>query len=82
MRGLGQRPTEAELQSMIDEVGTEGTVNFPDFLTMMARKMQDTDSEDEIAEAFKVFDKTGQGYIDKADLKHIMTSLGMLISSH
>lgn len=31
----------------------------PEFLTMMARKMKDTDSAEEIKEAFKVFDKDG-----------------------
>lgn len=31
-----------------------GTIDFPEFLTMMARKMKDTDSEEEILEAFKV----------------------------
>ena len=33
------------------------TIDFPEFLTMMARKMKDTDSEEEIREAFRVFDK-------------------------
>ena len=30
-----------------------GNIDFPEFLTMMARKMKDTDSEEEIKEAFK-----------------------------
>ncbi len=30
--------------------------------SMMARKMKDTESEEEIREAFKVFDKDGNGY--------------------
>ncbi len=34
-----------------------GTIEFPEFLTMMARKMKDTDSEEEILEAFQVYDK-------------------------
>jgi len=56
MRSLGQNPTEAELQDMINEVDADGngTIDFPEFLTMMARKMKDTDSEEEILEAFKV----------------------------
>ena len=56
MRSLGQNPTEAELQDMINEVDADGngTIDFPEFLTMMARKMKDTDSEEEIKEAFKV----------------------------
>lgn len=37
-----------------------GTIDFPEFLTMMARKMKDTDSEEEIREAFRVFDKVHQ----------------------
>lgn len=63
MRSLGQNPTEAELQDMINEVDADGngTIDFPEFLTMMARKMKDTDSEEEIKEAFKVFDKDGNG---------------------
>ena len=45
MRSLGQNPTEAELQDMINEVDADGngTIDFPEFLTMMARKMKDTD---------------------------------------
>jgi len=43
---------------------------------MMARKMKDTDSEQEIKEAFKVFDKDGNGYISAAELKHVMNNLG------
>jgi calmodulin len=59
----------------IDADGS-GTIDFPEFLTMMARKMKDTDSEEEILEAFKVFDKDGNGFISAAELRHIMTNLG------
>uniref|UniRef100_UPI00035AC984 RGECO1 n=1 Tax=Discosoma sp. TaxID=86600 RepID=UPI00035AC984 len=78
MRSLGQNPTEAELQDMINEVDADGdgTFDFPEFLTMMARKMNDTDSEEEIREAFRVFDKDGNGYIGAAELRHVMTDLG------
>ncbi|XP_021566046.1 calmodulin-like [Carlito syrichta] len=78
MRSLGQNPTEAELQDMIKEVDANGngTTDFPEVLTMMARKMKDTDSEEEIREAFRVSDKDGNGYISAAELRHIMTNLG------
>jgi calmodulin len=42
---------------------------------MVARKMKDTDSEEEFLEAFKVFDKDGNGFISAAELRHIMTNL-------
>jgi hypothetical protein len=46
------------LQDMINEVDKEGTgvVSFPSFLYVMAKKLNDEEAEDEIREAFKVFD--------------------------
>ena len=43
---------------MINEVDKDGTglVEFPVFLFMMAKKENDETAEDEIREAFKVFD--------------------------
>ena len=63
------------IKLQIDADGS-GTIDFPEFLTMMARKMKDTDNEEEILEAFKVFDKDGNGFISAAELRHIMTNLG------
>lgn len=42
MRSLGQNPTEAELRDMISEVDADqnGTIDFPEFLNLMARKMK------------------------------------------
>jgi len=78
MRSLGQNPTEAELQDMINEVDADGngTIDFPEFLTMMARKMKDSDTEEELRESFRVFDKDGNGFISAAELRHVMTNLG------
>ena len=42
----------------------------------MARKMKDTDTEEELIEAFKVFDRDGNGFISAAELRHVMTNLG------
>ncbi|XP_044769575.1 calmodulin-like [Neomonachus schauinslandi] len=63
---------------MINEVDADrnGTVGFPEFLTLMARKMKDTDSEEEIHEAFRIFDKDGNAYVSAAELRHVMTNLG------
>ena len=42
MRSLGQNPTEAELQDMINEVDADGngTLDFPEFMELMALKMK------------------------------------------
>eukprot|EP00958_Prasinococcus_capsulatus_P011629 scaffold1156_cov394-Prasinococcus_capsulatus_cf.AAC.17 len=78
MRSLGQNPTESELTDMIQEVDADGngTIDFPEFLNLMARKMKDVDSEEELREAFKVFDRDGNGFISAAELRHVMTNLG------
>lgn len=47
---------------------------------MMARKMQEVDVENDIREAFKVFDKENKGYITASELRHIMTNLGEKLS--
>ena len=42
----------------------------------MAKKMKETDSDEELREAFRVFDKDGNGFISAAELRHVMTNLG------
>ena len=51
-------------------------MDFPEFLALMARKIDADESEDEVKEAFRVFDKEGNGFIPSAELRHIMTNLG------
>ena len=49
------------MQDMINEVDKDGSgvVSFPSFLNVMAKKLSDEEAEDEIREAFKVFDGVG-----------------------
>merc|ERR1719183_509650 len=78
MRSLGQTPTEAELKEMIAEVDAnkDGTIDFKEFLGLMSKQTKERDSQEELKEAFKVFDKDGNGFISAAELRHVMTSLG------
>ncbi|KAJ8558039.1 hypothetical protein K7X08_004805 [Anisodus acutangulus] len=78
IRSLDQNPTEEELQDMITEVDSDGngTIEFTEFLNLMAKKMKDTDAEEELKEAFKVFDKDQNGYISATELRHVMINLG------
>mmetsp|Transcript_17671 Transcript_17671/g.25563 ORF Transcript_17671/g.25563 Transcript_17671/m.25563 type:complete len:168 (-) Transcript_17671:303-806(-) len=80
LRLLGQGPTEAELKQMIEGIDSDGCgiVDFQEFMVMMARKKEDKHkhSEEEILEAFKAFDRDGNGFLSAAELRHILTNLG------
>ena len=66
MRALGQNPTEDEILNLVVEydVNGDGTIDFDEFCEMMLRTSSDIDSKVEIREAFKIFDRDGNGFID------------------
>ncbi|KAM7479595.1 hypothetical protein LguiA_027808 [Lonicera macranthoides] len=82
MKSLGQNPTEDEVQFMIKEVDADhsGTINFTEFLNLMAKKMKDAGVVKEIKEAFKVFDIDKSGFISAAEIKQVMSNLGQKLS--
>lgn len=76
MRSLGQNPTEAELQDMINEVDADGngTIDFPEFLNLMARKMKVQFVVNQI-----VFGKSGKGRTRGSRLQQV--ALQFLVSA-
>lgn len=79
MRGMGQSPSEREIEDMIREADQDqnGLIEYPEFLDLMARKMKaKVDEEHLLKEAFSLFDKDGDGRIEKIEFKRAMTELG------
>lgn len=75
MRSLGFNPTEAELQDMMNQVDVNktGTMNFDEFLNLMAQRGYDNNgTEEEILEAFRIFDKDKSGFMSAEQIKHLM----------
>ena len=72
------RATEEETKAMIAEIDADGsgTIDFNEFLAMMARKLNSGQVEVEIVETFKVFDRNSDGFITAEELKHILSNLG------
>ncbi|OAY72156.1 Calmodulin-4 [Ananas comosus] len=78
IRNLGQEATEEELQDMIREVdgNGNGTIEFGEFLILMSKKMKEINSDEELKEAFKVFDRDENGFISATELRNVMINLG------
>lgn len=82
LRALGNNPTEEEVEFMIKEVDEDasGTIEFDEFLQMMANKMDSVNYEKVIWEAFKVYDRDGNGLISVAELRYVLTTQGPKLS--
>ncbi|CAG2241634.1 CALM [Mytilus edulis] len=82
MRSLGQNPTENEVKEMVQKVDTDGngTIEFPEFLQMATDMMKSVDLADEVRDAFRLFDKNGDGYVTAPELKTILSNNGEKIS--
>merc|ERR1712106_633732 len=80
VRALGMNPSDEELQEMIEGRGDGTNISFQEFLGIVGNRMNEVDNEDELREAFAVFDRDGQGFIRAAELRHMMTNLGEKLS--
>jgi len=82
MESLGHHMSEAELQLMIDDVDKDhtGTMNFEEFLELMAARLNSQDSERELKDAFRMFDIDGNGFIEADELVRVLTSMGERLS--
>jgi len=74
MASLGQVQSDAEIDAMIKEA--PGAINFTMFLTLMGEKLNGTDPEDVIRNAFKCFDKDGSGFISEDAMRELLKSMG------
>jgi len=70
--------THDQIQSIISQADTTGTgkLNLEDFVNLMSNYYSELDCEEEVINAFRVFDKEGKGTIPSNELKHVMTTLG------
>ena len=78
LKSQGFNPTNQELIEMIGDVdeNEDDKINFEEFLILMHSRLKKADIENELNEAFSVFDKNGSGIITVKEFKRIMSSLG------
>ena len=78
LKSQGFNPTNQELLEMIEDVdeNEDDKINFEEFLILMHSRLKKADIENELNEAFSVYDKNGSGVISVREFKRIMNSLG------
>ncbi|XP_062716066.1 calmodulin-A-like isoform X1 [Aedes albopictus] len=78
LRSLGKNVSDAEVEELLKEVSVdhEGMIHFPDFVAMMSIRLRDFNSEDELKEAFRMFDRNGDGMISADELRLALQSFG------
>ena len=82
MRSLGQNPTEEEVNQMIKDADEDesGEIDFYEFCNLMAKRIKETDHDEELIEVFNLFDKNEDKSIDWRDLREVFVELGHEIS--
>ncbi|XP_071660318.1 myosin regulatory light chain 2, smooth muscle minor isoform isoform X1 [Patagioenas fasciata] len=74
LASLGKNPTDEYLDAMMNEA--PGPINFTMFLTMFGEKLNGTDPEDVIRNAFACFDEEATGFIQEDYLRELLTTMG------
>ncbi len=78
LKAIDINASDEEIKEIIAEIDLEGNgeINFEKFVSIINRRDKDVDNEEEVLNAFKLFDKEGNGLININDLKHIMLTCG------
>ncbi|KAK6102644.1 myosin, putative [Brugia malayi] len=83
LRALGQNPTEAEIQKCCSHwTDPETRITFEDFVPIYqsVNKCRENHTLEEFVEGLSHFDKEGNGLINIAELRHLLTTLGERLS--
>lgn len=81
MNALGFYPSDEDIRNCIQRIDNDnsGTVDFEEFIGMMAKFRQfktSNELEEELMDIFNIFDKNRDGFIDNEELKTVLLSLG------
>jgi len=71
---LGKVPKDSEIKAMIDEAS--GPINFTMLLTLFGDRLNGTDDEKDILNAFKLYDLANSGHINTKSLRETLCCEG------
>lgn len=84
LRALGQNPTESDVKKFTHQHKPDERISFEVFLPIYQAisKSRTSDTADDFIEGLRHFDKDGNGFISSAELRHLLTTLGMASRMH
>lgn len=79
---LGAKPTELEVQAMINEGDADGNgvLDFEEFVELLGRKLCEEVPIEDYRDAFRVIDRDNNGFVTSAELRVIYIALGIKIT--
>lgn len=75
MRSIGFSPTQADVKNYTAKVGNK-KFDFKEVREFISRNAPEPETPAALADAFRIFDKDGSGYVSAAELRHVLEHLG------
>ena len=83
-KNIGLNITEPELIKIINDISFTGEkkdfISFEDFQSLMNNKMNDSETELEIKETFKLFDRENNGYLSISEFEYVMVDFTQILN--
>jgi Ca2+-binding EF-hand superfamily protein len=83
-KNIGLNFTESELIKIINDISFTGEkkdfISFEDFQSLMNNKMNDSETELEIKETFKLFDRENNGYLSISEFEYVMVDFTQILN--
>ncbi|XP_059145788.1 uncharacterized protein LOC131932913 [Physella acuta] len=78
IRSIGRAPTEAQLESLCSEFRNKGinALTLAQVDAIITKYGFSPESPDALRDAFRIFDKDGNGLINASEIRHILCNLG------
>lgn len=78
MRSLGQNPSQKEVKELMStlDLDNSGQISFEEFCRLWCAQLDEVETEDDIVDAFRVFDKDSHGKIQATELVSVLKGLG------
>ena len=76
-KSMGMDLDDAELEALIkkSDLNGDGTLAFSEICTLVAREIENRKKQAKYIEEFKSFDKDGNGFINRAELRQVVKKL-------